>query len=146
MDFVKLIGKSYRTVSMVIKEEDVVYFSEATKQEDEIFFNKIVAQNKGFPNIVCPPTYLISIGMKKNILNECLEDLGIGLEQILHAGQEFNYSGLVFAQDKISMVTIFKNAYEKNEGKLMFFVFESKFYNQNEVEVCVMINTLLLRS
>ena len=146
MDVGKLIGKSYRTISLVIKEEDVVYFSEATKQEDEIFFNKIVAQNKGFPNIVCPPTYLISIGMKKNILSEFLEDLGIGLEKILHAGQEFNYSDLVFVQDKLSMETIFKNAYEKDEGKLMFFVYESKFYNQNEVEVCVMNNTLLVRS
>ena len=146
MDVVKLIGKSYKTISLVIKEEDVVSFSEATKQEDEIFFNKIVAQNKGFPNIVCPPTYLISIGMKKNIFNECLEDLGIGLEKILHAGQEFNYSDLVFVQDEISMETIFKNAYEKNEGSLMFFVYESKFYNENEVEVCVMNNTLLVRS
>jgi len=146
MDVVKLIGKSYKTISMVIKEEDVVSFSKATKQEDEIFSNKIVAQNEGFPNIVCPPTYLISIGMKMNILNECLEDLGVGLEKILHAGQDFNYSDLVFVQDKISMETIFKNAYEKNEGSLMFFVYESKFYNQNEVEVCVMNNTLLVRS
>ena len=146
MDVVKLIGKSYKTISMVIKEEDVVSFSKATKQEDEIFSDKIVAQNKGFPNIVCPPTYLISIGMKMNILNECLEDLGIGLEKILHAGQEFNYSDLVFVQDKISMETIFKNAYEKNEGSLMFFVYESKFYNQNEVKVCVMNNTMLVRS
>ena len=146
MNIGKLIGKSYKTISMEIKEEDVVSFSKATKQEDEIFSNKIVAQNEGFPNIVCPPTYLISIGMKMNILNECLEDLGIGLEKILHAGQEFNYSDLVFVQDKISMETIFKNAYEKNEGSLMFFVYESKFYNQNEVEVCVMNNTLLLRS
>ena len=146
MDVIKFIGKSYKTISLVIKEEDVVSFSEATKQEDEIFFNKIVAQNEGFSNIVCPPTYLISIGMKNNILNKCLEDLGIGLEKILHAGQEFNYSDLVFVEDKISMKTIFKNAYEKNEGKLMFFVFESKFYNHNEVEVCVMKNTLLVRS
>ena len=146
MDFVKLIGKSYKTISIVIKEEDVVSFSQATKQEDEIFFNKIVAQNEGFPNIVCPPTYLISIGMKMNILNECLEDLGMGLEKILHAGQEFNYSDLVFVEDKISMKTIFKNAYKKKEGKLIFFVYESKFYNQNDVEVCVMNNTLLMRS
>ena len=146
MDVVKLIGKSYKTISIVIKEKDVVSFSKATQQEDEIFFNKIVAQNKGFPNIVCPPTYLVSIGMKKNILNECLEDLGIGLEKILHAGQEFDYSGLVFVQDKISMKTIFKKTYEKNEGKLMFFVYESRFYNQNKVEVCVMNNTLLVRS
>ena len=146
MNIGKLIGTSYKTISMVIKEEDVVSFSKATKQKDEIFSNKIVAQNEGFPNIVCPPTFLISIGMKMNILNECLEDLGIGLEKILHAGQEFNYSDLVFVQDKISMETIFKNAYEKNEGSLMFFVYESKFYNQNEVEVCVMNNTLLVRS
>tara|TARA_A100001234_G_scaffold162399_1_gene143672 strand:- start:342 stop:782 length:441 start_codon:yes stop_codon:yes gene_type:complete len=146
MDVSKLIGKSYKTISVVIKEEDVVSFSEATKQEDEIFFNKIVAQNKGFPNIVCPPTYLISIGMKKNILKDCLKDLGIGLDKILHAGQEFNYSDLVFVQDKISMKTIFKNVYEKNEGKLMFFVYESRFYNQNKAEVCVMNNTLLVRS
>ena len=146
MDFVKLIGKSYKTISIVIKEEDVVSFSKATKQEDEIFLNKVVARNEGFPNIVCPPTYLISIGMKMNILNECLEDLGMGLGKILHAGQEFNYYDLVFVQDKISMETIFKNAYKKNGGSLMFFVYESKFYNQNEVEVCVMNNTLLVRS
>ena len=146
MNIRKLIGTSYKTISIIIKEEDVVSFSKATKQEDEIFFNKIAAQNEGFPNIVCPPTYLISIGMKMNILNECLKDLGTGLEKILHAGQEFNYSDLVFVQDKISMETIFKNAYEKNEGSLMFFVYESKFYNQNEVEVCVMNNTLLVRS
>ena len=146
MNIGKLIGTSYKTITMVIKEEDVVSFSKATNQEDEIFSNKIVAQNEGFPNIVCPPTYLISIGMKMNILNECLEDLGIGLEKIIHAGQEFNYSDLVFVQDKISMETIFKNAYEKNEGNLMFFVYESKFYNQNEVEVCEMNNTLLVRS
>ena len=146
MDVEKLIGKSYKTISMVIKEEDVVSFSKATKQEDEIFFNKIADQNEGFPNIVCPPTYLISIGMKMNILNECLEDLGMGLEKILHAGQEFNYSDLVFVQDKISMETIFKNAYDKNEGKLRFFVYETKFYNQDKVKVCVMNNTLLVRS
>ena len=146
MDVEKLIGKSYSTISMVIKEEDVISFSEATKQEDKIFSNKIVAQNEGFPNIVCPPTYLISVGMKNNILNECLQDLGMGLEKILHAGQEFNYSGLVFVKDKISMKTIFKNAYKKNEGKLMCFVYESNFYIQYEVEVCVMNNTLLVRS
>ena len=146
MNIGKLIGTSYKTISMVINEEDVVTFSKATNQEDEIFFNKIVAQNEGFSNIVCPPTYLISIGMKKNILNKCLEDIEIGLEKILHASQEFNYSSLVFVEDKISMKTIFKNVYEKKEGKLMFFVYESKFYNQNEVEVCVMNNTLLLRS
>ena len=146
MNIGKLIGKSYKTISIVIKEEDVVSFSEATKQEDEIFFNKIVAQNEGFPNIVCPPTYLISIGMKMNILNQCLEDLGIGLEKFLHAGQDFNYLDLVFVQDIITMETIFKNTYEKNEGKLVFFVYESRFYNQNEVEVCVMNNTLLVRS
>ena len=145
MDVVKLIGKSYEPISLYVEEEDVVSFSEATKQEDEIFFNKIVAQNKGLPNIVCPPTYLISVGMKKNILNKCLKDLGITLEKIIHAGQEFNYSDLVFVQDKISMKTVFKNAYEKNEGRLMFFVYESRFYNQNKVEVCVMNNTLLMR-
>ena len=146
MNIGKLIGTSYKTISMVIKEEDVVSFSKATKQNDEIFFNKIAAQNEGFPNIVCPPTYLISIGMKMNILNECLEDLGIGLEKILHAGQDFNYFDLVFVQDIITMETIFKNAYDKNEGKLMFFVYETKFYNQDEVEVCIMNNTLLVRS
>ena len=39
----KLIGKSYKTVSQEINEEDVVFFSKTTKQEDEIFFNKKVA-------------------------------------------------------------------------------------------------------
>ena len=45
MNIGKLIGTSYKTISMVIEEEDVVSFSKATKQEDEIFSNKIIAQN-----------------------------------------------------------------------------------------------------
>ena len=48
MNIGKLIGTSYKTISMVIKEEDVVSFSKATKQEDEIFFNKIVLKMKVF--------------------------------------------------------------------------------------------------
>jgi len=49
VDISKLIGKSYKTVSQEINEEDVVFFSKTTKQEDEIFFNKKAALKKGFP-------------------------------------------------------------------------------------------------
>lgn len=146
MDISKLIGKSYKTVSQEIIEEDVVFFSKTTKQEDEIFFNKKVALKNGFPQIVCPPTFLISIGMKENILAECLKDLGVGIENILHAGQEFNFKELVFAGDVIFMKTILKNTYKKNEGRLEFCVFESRYFNQNRVEVCLMNNTLLIKN
>ena len=146
MDISKLIGKSYKTVSQEIIEEDVVFFSKTTKQEDEIFFNKKVALKKGFPQIVCPPTFLISIGMKKNILAEFLKDLRVGIENILHAGQEFNFKELVFAGDTIFMKTILKNTYKKNEGKIEFCVFESKYFNQNRVEVCLINNTLLIKN
>ena len=146
MDISKLIGKSYKTVSQEINEEDVVFFSKTTKQEDEIFFNKKVALKKGFPQIVCPPTFLISIGMKENILAECLKDLRLGIENILHAGQEFNYKELVFAGDTIFMKTILKNAYKKNEGKLQFCVLESQYFNQHKVEVCSTNNTLLINN
>ena len=146
MDISKLIGKSYKTVSLEINEEDVVFFSKTTKQEDEIFFNKKVALKNGFPQIVCPPTFLISIGMKENILAEFLKDLRAGIENILHAGQEFNFKELVFAGDTIFMKTILKKTYKKNEGKLEFCVFESKYFNQNRVEVCLMNNTLLIKN
>ena len=145
MNISKLIGKSYKTVFLEINEEDVVSFSKTTKQEDKIFFNKKVALKKGFPQIVCPPTFLISIGIKENVLTECLMDLKVGTENILHAGQEFNFKGLVFAGDTIFMKTILKNAYKKNEGKLQFCVFESKYFNQNKVEVCSTNNTLLIK-
>ena len=145
MDISKLIGKSYKTVSQEIIEEDVIFFSKTTKQEDEIFFNKEIALEKGFPQIVCPPTFLISIGLKKNILAECLKDLRVGIESILHAGQEFNFNELVFVGDTISMETILKETYKKNEGKLEFCVFESKYFNQDKIEVCLMNNTLMIK-
>ena len=146
MDISKLIGKSYKTVSLEINEEDVVFFSKTTKQEDEIFFNRKAALKNGFPQIVCPPTFLISIGMKENILAECLKDLRVGIENILHASQEFNFKELVFAGDIIFMKTILKNTYKKNQGKLEFCVFESKYFNQNRVEVCLMNNTILIKN
>jgi len=48
MNIGKLIGKSYKTISVVIKEEDVVSFSKATKQEDEIFSIKLLLKIKVF--------------------------------------------------------------------------------------------------
>ena len=145
MDISKLIGKSYNTVSLKIEEEDVVFFSKTTKQEDEIFFNKEIALEKGFPQIVCPPTFLISIGIKKNVLAECLKDIRVRIENIMHVGQEFNFNELVFVGDTIFMETILKKTYKKNEEKLEFCVFESKYFNQDEIEVCLMNNTLMIK-
>ena len=70
---------------------------------------------------------------KKNILAECLKDLRVGIENILHAGQEFNFKELVL-RNAIFMKTILKNTYKKNEGKLEFCVFESKYFKEIELK------------
>ena len=40
MDISKLIGKSYKTVSQEINEEDIVFFSKTTKQKMRFFLIK----------------------------------------------------------------------------------------------------------
>ena len=140
-----LIGKTYEPVIFRVIGQRLKFFAKATGQTDPIYFDHDIAVTQGHKGIVCPPTFLIAVGMEQKNPFQFLEDLEIKIERMLHAGQEFIYEEIVYEGDKLRMETEIIDMYDKKEGLLQFCILESKFTNQNSTLVATLKNTIVVR-
>lgn len=141
----KLIGKQYPDISFAVEKKRLRFFSTATSQTDPIYFNEKFAKKKGYPSIVAPPTFLTTFGYEKDNPYDFLEELGIEIDRILSAGQNYIFYNLIFAGDLISMKSRISDIYYKKSGKLQFVEISSEFYNQKATKVAKSISTLVYR-
>ena len=140
-----LIGKTYEPVIFRVTDQRLKFFAKATGQTDPIYYDHDIAISQGHKGIVCPPTFLIVVGMEQKNPFQFLEDLDIKIERMLHAGQEFIYEEIVYEGDKLRMETKIIDMYDKKEGRLQFCNLESKFTNQHSAHVATLKNTIVAR-
>ena len=141
----KLIGKQYPDISFAIEKQRLRFFSKATSQTDPIYFNEKFAKQKGYPSIVAPPTFLTTVGYEKDNPYDFLDELGIEIDRVLSAGQNYIFYNLIFAGDLISMKSRISDIYDKKSGKLQFVEISSEFYKQKAKKVAKSISTLVYR-
>ena len=141
----KLIGKKYPDISFAVEKQRLRFFSTATSQTDPIYFNEKFAKQKGYPSIVAPPTFLTTVGYEKDNPYDFLDELGIEIDRVLSAGQNYIFYNLIFAGDLISMKSRISDIYDKKSGKLQFVEISSTFYNQKATKVAKSISTLVYR-
>ena len=104
---------------------------------------------KNLPNkkgiLVAPPTFLTTVGYEKDNPFDFLDELGIEIDRVLSAGQNYIFYNLIFAGDLISMKSRISDIYDKKSGKLQFVEISSEFYNQKSTKVAKSISTLVYR-
>ena len=140
-----LINKSYPPIEFDVEKQRVKFFSKVTGQTDPVYFDEKAAQEKGYPSLLTPPTFLTTVGNEQKNPYRYLDDLSISIQNILHAGQKFKYHKLVFVGEKIKMKSKIKDMYEKKNGNLKFVEIESLFFNQKEELVVESLSTLVTR-
>ena len=140
-----LIGKTYEPVIFRVTDQRLKFFAKATGQTDPIYYDHDIAISQGHKGIVCPPTFLIIVGMEQKNPFQFLEDLDVKIERMLHAGQEFIYEEIVYEGDKLRMDTKLIDIYDKKEGLLQFCNQESKITNQYSKHVATLKNTIVVR-
>ena len=116
-----------------------------TKNNLTFYFNEKFAKQKGYPSIVAPPTFLTTVGYEKDNPYDFLDELGIEIDRVLSAGQNYIFYNLIFAGDLISMKSRISDIYDKKSGKLQFVEISSEFYNQKATKVAKSISTLVYR-
>ena len=141
----KLIGKKYPDISFAVEKQRLRFFSTATSQTDPIYFNEKFAKQKGYPSIVAPPTFLTTVGYEKDNPYDFLDELGIEIDRVLSACQNYIFYNLIFAGDLISMKSRISDIYDKKSGKLQFVEISSTFYNQKATKVAKSTSTLVYR-
>ena len=140
-----LINKKCQPISFRIKEERLILFAKATGQTDPIYFDENKARAKGYSALIAPPTFLTVLDNEKDNLFHYLSNLSIDLSKILHAGQIYKYYKPVFSGDVITMEGQIINIFDKNNGALQFFDFESKYSNQKRKVVAESLSTMVIR-
>ena len=80
-------------------------FAQAINDENPVYFDLGAAQELGYPNLVAPPTFLITIalGESRRALND--PELGLDWSRVVHGDQRFTHARPVVAGDVLSCLT-----------------------------------------
>jgi len=141
----KILNKKYKTAKFLIEKERLVLFAKATGQTDPIYFDREYAKKKNHKGILCPPTFLMIVGMEQDNFYKYLQDLNVSIKSILHAEQEFIYEELVYEGDTLKMETVIEDMFDKKQGLLQFCTFKSIYKNQDNVHVATIRFTIVVR-
>ena len=140
-----LIGKKYPIIEFRVSDHRLKFFSKATGQTDPIYFDRQYAKKKNHKGILCPPTFLMIVGMEQDNFYKYLQDLNVSIKSILHAEQEFIYEELVYEGDTLKMETVIEDMFDKKQGLLQFCTFKSIYKNQDNVHVATIRFTIVVR-
>lgn len=128
------IGVESAPITYVVGTSDIIDFTDAVGDLNEIYRERKLAKHRGLNNIVAPPTFLRTL--KGNCSENNPEHLGTHL---LDGGSEWDYFEPILPGDNISVVDKLLNVLEKKGklGKMFIWTREFKFTNQHSKVVAI---------
>lgn len=120
--------------SFTLERGKIREFALAIGLEDEVYSNIDVARRAGHRDIPAPLTFGTVPEMWDGVdFEEIIADLGLDLLRTLHGEQSFHYHKPMYAGDTLTGRTSLVHIQEKKA--MMFFTFETVFYNENKETV-----------
>lgn len=116
------IGTSLPTFDVEVERGRLRLFAEAIGERDPVFRDEMAARAAGHPDVPAPPTSLFGFLLERPDATRWLDDLGIELGHVLHAGQTFVYHATAYAGDVLTFRPMIVDAFEKKGGALQFLV------------------------
>jgi acyl dehydratase len=114
-----LIGRT-QSRSILVERGPLSFFARSIGETNPIYFDVDAAREQGHPDLVAPPSYLFSLLLFAEADHPWVIDLGVDLSKILHGEQRFEYDGLVFAGETLTLKSAITEIYEKRGGALEF--------------------------
>ena len=91
----------------LVGREKVREFARALGEVDPVYFEPAVARERGFPDVVAPPTYAIRLSMAAAQSVVMDPDLGLDYTRVVHGDQRFEYARPIVAGDElVTTITI----------------------------------------
>ena len=141
------IGKIYGRVTTEVEKGRLRFFAKAIGETNPIYTDEVAAKAAGHRSLPVPPTYYFCLQM----LDEpdptaWVVNLGINLQYILHGDQSFEYLGMAYAGDTLTLESTIADIYDKKGGALEFVVSQTTVTNQDGKLVARMKQTLVVRN
>ncbi|WP_255152162.1 FAS1-like dehydratase domain-containing protein [Halorarius halobius] len=133
------VGGSRKTVEgLKIEAGKVKEFARAIKDDNPVFYDEEVAQERGHPAIPAPLTFTRTAYFPRyrasGIGLDFGFDLGMDPEYIVHGEQSYEFSRPAYVGDTLTGVTTFRDVYQRDGstgGEMTFAVFETEYRDQH---------------
>lgn len=140
------IGQSFEPLVVDVEKGQLKFFAKSTAETNPIYTDEVAAKAAGFKSLPAPPTFGFSLNLAKPNPFDNFLALGIDLNRVLHASQQFDYAAPICAGDTITLRDTVKDIYDKKGGALEFVIVETTATNQHDEHVLSMTNTLVVRN
>lgn len=125
-------GTRLAPVVVPVERGRIRFFARVLGETDPIHFDVAEAKAKGHPDLVAPPSFFMPIEAAANEERERLGQRSIlnlincDYRYLLHGDETYDYFGLIFAGDEVTLITTIINFYERKGGAMEFVTIESE--------------------
>ncbi len=126
------IGRKY-PFTWVVERGKIRELADAIGDDNPIYQDAEASRNKGYKDVVAPPTFTTVPLLWSGALFQAFDDLKIELSRTVHAEQSCEYYQEIFPGDKLEGVVEVKDIKDKKgkSGNLKFIQFEITYTNQH---------------
>ncbi|WP_328867140.1 MaoC family dehydratase N-terminal domain-containing protein [Streptomyces sp. NBC_00304] len=139
-----LVGRSTPAFSTEVERGRLRFFARAVGQTEAVYSDLEAAAAVGHRDLPVPPTFLFCLEMDNPDRGKFLDDLGIDIRTVLHAGQEFAFHSQAYAGDTLTFRTEVRDVYEKKGGALEFIVRDTHV-TRDGTPVATLTSTIVVR-
>ncbi len=139
-----IIGRKLPSYSATPERGQLAFFAQVLGQTDPTYFDLDTARASGYPDLPVPPTFLFTLELRRPDPRGILTELGIDMRSVLHGEQEFSYSAMAFAGQKLDFTGTYVDYYEKKGGAMRFLVRQTEVSRDGE-PIAVLKNVLIAR-
>ncbi len=124
-------GKILEPVKVIVERGKIRFFTKVLGETNPIHFDVTAARSKGYPDLVAPPSFFTAIDASANEERARQGQTSIAaivncdFRYLLHGAETYEYLGLIFAADELTMTTLITDFYDKKGGDLEFVTFVS---------------------
>lgn len=137
-----VIGTHLPAFDVEIERGRIRLFADVIGDDDPVFRDPDAARAAGHPDLPAPPTFLFGFLLERPDATRWLDDLGIELGQVLHAGQTFVHHTTAHAGDVLRFRPMIVDTFEKKGGSLRFLVRETSVTRTDNTPIVDLKDTI----
>ena len=124
-------GKQFPPVVVPLERGRIRFFARTLGETDPIHFDTAAAKDRGYPDIVAPPSFFMVVEAAANEERERRGETPLAAlikcdyRYLLHGDEHYDYSGLMFAGDEVTLTSTITDFYDKKGGAMEFVAIDS---------------------
>ncbi|MFA7432730.1 MAG: MaoC family dehydratase N-terminal domain-containing protein [Gemmobacter sp.] len=117
-------GLKTEPVQFEVEAGRISFLAETLGETNPVHHDRAAARAAGYPDVVAPPTFAMVVDLETGRAQErrgepsVLSRIGCDFRRLLHGEERYDYHGLIFAGDTLSIMTEVVGFEDKKGGTL----------------------------